>query len=70
MEEWLRLIRELEWSLLRQLLERLPAMARLRLDANAGWDRAEADRWMEVLADDPRLRNGWSSPSRWTIWMV
>ena len=46
---------ELEWSLLRQLLERLPAMARLRLDANAGWDRAEADRWMEVLADDPRL---------------
>ena len=30
-------------------------LARLRLDANAGWDRAEADRWMEVLADDPRL---------------
>ena len=38
-----------------QLLERLPATARLRLDANAGWDRAEADRWVEVLAADPRL---------------
>lgn len=47
---------ELEWLLLHQLLERLPATARLRLDANAGWDRAEADRWVEVLAADPRLQ--------------
>ena len=47
---------ELEWLLLHQLLERLPATARLRLDANAGWNRAEADRWVEVLAADPRLQ--------------
>ena len=47
---------ELEWLLLHQLLERLPATARLRLDANAGWDRAEADRWVEVLAAEPRLQ--------------
>ena len=47
---------ELEWLLLHQLLERLPATALLRLDANGGWDRAEADRWVEVLAADPRLQ--------------
>ena len=46
---------ELEWLLLHQLLERLPATARLRLDANAGWNREEAARWAEVLAADPRL---------------
>jgi len=46
---------DLEWSLLTQLLERLPCSARLRLDANAGWERSEADRWAGVLQDDPRL---------------
>lgn len=46
---------ELERLLLAQLLERLPFSARLRVDANGGWDRAEADRWAEVLAADPRL---------------
>ena len=46
---------EREWSLLAQLLETLPAASRLRLDANGGWDRAEADRWASVLAADPRL---------------
>ena len=44
-----------EWSLLSCLLDRLPPEARLRLDANAGWDRTEADRWAGVLAGDPRL---------------
>ena len=44
-----------EWSLLLQLLDRLPGAARLRLDANAGWNRSEADRWAGVLEGDPRL---------------
>lgn len=46
---------DLEWSLLHQLLERLPSEARLRLDANAGWKRPEAERWAGVLEGDPRL---------------
>ena len=46
---------ELEWSLLPELLERLPSTARLRLDANGGWDRCEADRWAGVVQGDPRL---------------
>ena len=46
---------DLEWSLLSRLLDRLPPEARLRLDANAGWDRSEADRWAGVLEGDPRL---------------
>jgi len=44
-----------EWSLLHDLLERLPATARLRLDANGGWDRSTAWRWAERLVADPRL---------------
>ena len=44
-----------ERRLLIQLLERLPATCRLRLDANGGWDRATAHRWMGVLAGDPRF---------------
>ncbi|WP_114993871.1 o-succinylbenzoate synthase [Synechococcus sp. UW179A] len=46
---------DLEWSLLSRLLDRLPPEARLRLDANAGWERSEADRWAGVLEGDPRL---------------
>lgn len=46
---------DLEWTLLSMLLDRLPPEARLRLDANAGWDRSEADRWAGVLEGDPRL---------------
>ena len=46
---------DLERSLLAQLLKRLPGSARLRLDANAGWERPEADRWAGVLEGDPRL---------------
>ena len=37
------------------LLERLPPRARLRLDANGGWDRGTAARWAERLAGEPRL---------------
>ena len=45
----------LERQLLEQLLQRLPPTARLRLDANAGWDRSTAQAWMQRLRDDPRL---------------
>ena len=44
-----------EWDLLSALLQRLPSDASLRLDANGGWDRATAERWMRRLVDDPRL---------------
>jgi O-succinylbenzoate synthase len=46
---------QLERRLLRQLLERLPSSARLRLDANGGWDRATADGWAAALAEEQRL---------------
>lgn len=42
--------RQLEW-----LLEHLPAGARLRLDANGGWDRPTAAAWAGRLASEPRL---------------
>jgi O-succinylbenzoate synthase len=45
----------LERQGLEQLLERLPAQARLRLDANGGWDRPTAQRWAERLCQEPRL---------------
>ena len=45
----------LERQLLEQLLQRLPSTARLRLDANGGWDRSTAQAWMQRLCDDPRL---------------
>ena len=45
----------LERQLLEQLLQRLPPTARLRLDANGGWDRNTAEAWMKRLRDDPRL---------------
>ncbi|KMM16834.1 enolase C-terminal domain-like protein, partial [Synechococcus sp. GFB01] len=44
-----------ERSLLERLLQLLPAEARLRLDANGGWDRPTAWRWAERLAAEPRL---------------
>lgn len=44
-----------ERQLLEWLLEQLPAQARLRLDANGGWDRATAGAWAERLAAEPRL---------------
>ena len=45
----------LERQLLELVLERLPEGARLRLDANGGWDRATAAAWAERLAQEPRL---------------
>ena len=44
-----------EWCLLQGLLDKLPSSARLRLDANGGWDRPQAWRWVEQLRGDPRL---------------
>jgi O-succinylbenzoate synthase len=44
-----------ERQLLERLLERLPAAARLRLDANGGWQRATAAAWAQRLAAEPRL---------------
>ena len=46
----------LERELLEQLLQRLPATARLRLDANGGWSRATAGAWAGRLAGEPRLQ--------------
>ena len=45
-----------ERQLLELLLQRLPAGARLRLDANGGWDRPTAWAWAERLGDDERLQ--------------
>jgi O-succinylbenzoate synthase len=45
----------LERQLLEAVLERMPEGARLRLDANGGWDRATAAAWAERLAQEPRL---------------
>ena len=44
-----------ERRLLEQLLALLPADARLRLDANGGWDRATAGAWADRLQTEPRL---------------
>lgn len=45
-----------ERALLEQLLARLPAAARLRLDANGRWDRATATAWADRLTDESRLQ--------------
>ncbi len=45
----------LERELLEALLQRLPASARLRLDANGGWNRLTASRWADRLSQDGRL---------------
>jgi O-succinylbenzoate synthase len=45
----------LEREVLEQLLQRLPPSARLRLDANGGWNRATASAWADRLAAEPRL---------------
>ena len=44
-----------ELDLLELLLQRLPAGALLRLDANGGWDRATAAAWADRLAGEPWL---------------
>jgi O-succinylbenzoate synthase len=45
-----------ERAVLEQLLARLPAQARLRLDANGHWSRPTAAAWAERLAAEPRLQ--------------
>jgi O-succinylbenzoate synthase len=42
-----------ELGLLDELMERLPAYAKLRLDANGAWTRRQAARWLERCADRP-----------------
>ncbi|HVT74528.1 MAG TPA: o-succinylbenzoate synthase [Lacunisphaera sp.] len=42
-----------ELGVLDELLEELPAHARLRLDANGAWNRRQAARWLERCADRP-----------------
>ena len=44
-----------ERAVLEQLLQVLPATARLRLDANGSWDRPTAWSWAERLRGEPRL---------------
>lgn len=45
----------LERRVLEELLVLLPPTARLRLDANGGWDRSTAEAWVNRLAGEPRL---------------
>jgi len=45
-----------ERAVLEALLQRLPASAQLRLDANGGWDLATVHRWADRLADEPWLQ--------------
>ena len=45
----------LERRVLEELLVLLPPTARLRLDANGGWDRPTTDAWVNRLAGEPRL---------------
>jgi O-succinylbenzoate synthase len=42
-----------ELGLLDELLERLPAYAQLRLDANGAWTRHQAIKWLERCAERP-----------------
>lgn len=42
-----------ELAILDDLLAALPSYARLRLDANGGWDRRVAARWLERCAERP-----------------
>ena len=44
-----------ERALLEVLLQRLPAGARLRLDANGGWNRPQASAWADRLAGNTTL---------------
>ena len=44
-----------EQRLLHQILKRLPLNARLRVDANAGWNREEANAWATLFHQEPRL---------------
>jgi O-succinylbenzoate synthase len=56
--KWKVAVREdgLERRLLEDLLHHLPQCAKLRLDANGGWDRRTAGAWADRLAREPRLQ--------------
>src|SRR5690606_26683174 len=42
-----------ELALLDDVCAALPSGAQLRLDANGGWDRRQAERWLERCAERP-----------------
>lgn len=44
-----------EQGMLDELLGAMPDGARVRLDANGGWDRRTAERWLSVCADRPNI---------------
>ena len=44
-----------ERQLFRWLQQHLPASARLRLDANGGWSRSQASRWLDLVRHESRL---------------
>ena len=46
----------LERRLLLRILEMLPEGAKLRLDANGGWDRRTAQAWVQMLLNTPALQ--------------
>ncbi len=46
---------EVELKLLKAILLRLPRDIKLRLDANGGWNRNQAEQWVSRLKNDPRL---------------
>ncbi len=44
-----------EKDLLRNILDKLPTTARLRLDANGGWSRDTAEDWIELISNESRI---------------
>jgi O-succinylbenzoate synthase len=46
----------LERRVLETVLQSLPSQARIRVDANGGWDRATAAAWADRLVEEPRLQ--------------
>ncbi len=46
---------EQEVKMLLQIFELLPNSARLRIDANGGWNREQANYWLQYLENEPRL---------------
>ncbi len=47
---------ETEKQLLNQILNRLPRNSHLRIDANAGWTREQAEDWVNCLINEKRLQ--------------
>ena len=46
---------QVEETLLHHILERLPQNSFLRIDANTGWNRQQANHWANYFIKDPRL---------------